>query len=68
MATNNQTGSLAGLSGPVVSKAVGTVFLYQNDQDAAITEYAATKVATRFRLTISTAREVCRMAGLAVPS
>jgi hypothetical protein len=28
------------------------------------TDYAALAVATRFRLTISTAREVCRMAGI----
>ena len=64
MGTNSQTGSLAGLSGPVVSKAVGTVFLYQNHGTEANAEYAAVKVATRFRLTISTAREVIRMAGI----
>ena len=64
MVTNSQTGSLAGLSGPVVSKAVGTVFLYQNHETDGSAEYAAVKVATRFRLTISTAREVIRMAGI----
>ena len=59
-----ETASLAGLTGSVVSKAVGTVFLYQNHGTEANAEYAAVKVATRFRLNISTAREVIRMAGI----
>ena len=64
MTPHSKTASLAGLTGPVVSKAVGTVFLYQNHGTEATAEYAAVKVATRFRLTISTAREVIRMAGI----
>ena len=64
MTPQSETASLAGLTGSVVSKAVGTVFLYQNHETNGSAEYAAMKVATRFRLTISTAREVIRMAGI----
>ena len=39
-----------------------------NPSEVARTEYATLAVAIRFRLTISTAREICRMAGLAVLS
>jgi hypothetical protein len=61
------TGSIVRNGGNGISKAV-TAKEYSNAFDNSITEYAAAKVATRCRLTISTAREVCRMAGLAVPS
>jgi hypothetical protein len=64
MPTHSETASLAGLTGSVVSKAVGTVFHYQNPNYEGSTEYAAVKLATRFRLTMSTAREVIRMAGI----
>jgi hypothetical protein len=64
MNQQSKTASLAGLTVPVVSKAVGTASLYQNHETDGSAEYAATKVATRFRLTISTAREVIRMAGI----
>ena len=64
MSPQSETASRAGLTGSVVSKAVGTAFLYQNHETDGSAEYAAMKVATRFRLTISTAREVIRMAGI----
>jgi len=51
--------------GEGISKAV-TGQRYSLTPESATSEYAAAKVAARFRLTISTAREVCRMAGLAV--
>ena len=67
MSLNSKTASPGRLTVPVVSKAVGGFFL-PKCSEIATAEYAAAKVATRFRLTISTAREVCRMAGLAVQS
>ena len=67
MALHSKTASLAGLTVPVVSKAVAASS-YQIRSEHSITEYAAVKVATRFRLTISTARVVCHLAGLAVHS
>ena len=65
MNQHSKTASPGRLTAPVVLKAVAAPS-YQIRPEIATAEYAATKVATRFRLTISTAREVCRMAGLAV--
>ena len=55
-------GSIIG-SGAVVSKAV-TAQNYQNPIEITSTEYAATKLARRFRMQIETARLVCCLAGL----
>jgi hypothetical protein len=65
MSLHSKTASLAGLTVPEVSKAVAAPF-YQNRSELATAEYAAVKVATQFRLTISRARLVCQLSGLGV--
>jgi hypothetical protein len=59
------TGSIVRSGGDGISKAV-TAENYRNPTEIATFDYAASKVAGRFRLSLSTAREICRMAGLAV--
>lgn len=56
------TGSIVSSGGTVVSKAVAAED-YQTSHHSA-TEFAASIVAARFRLTISTARLVCELAGI----
>ena len=67
MNPHNKTASLAGLTGSVVSKGV-LPSNYLNPASPSIEidtgTYAAVVVATRFRLTISTARVVCHLAGI----
>ena len=64
MNLHSKTAATTGIvDGGVVSKAVAASS-YQIRPEIATSEYAAAKVATRFRLTISTAREVIRMAGM----
>jgi hypothetical protein len=65
MNPHSKTASRAGLTVPVVSIAVAASS-YQNRSEIATAEYAAVKVATQFRLTISTARLVCQLSGLGV--
>ena len=63
MEKQSKTASLAGLTVPVVSKAVAAQ-TYQIRPEIATSEYAAIKLATRFRLSLSTSREICRLAGI----
>jgi hypothetical protein len=63
MIPDNKTASLAGLAGSVVKIAVAAPS-YRNCSEIATPEYAAVKVATRFRLRIETARLVCHLSGL----
>lgn len=63
MTSHSKTASLAGLTVPVSSKGV-VPSSYQIRPEIATSEYAAAKVATRFRLTISTARIVCHLSGI----
>lgn len=66
MTPQKETAATTGIvDGGVGSKSIAP-FSYQICSDIATCEYAAAKVAARFRLTISTSREICRMAGLAV--
>ncbi|RWO78004.1 MAG: hypothetical protein E5X67_30535 [Mesorhizobium sp.] len=64
MTLQMETASLAGLTGPVVSKGVAPQD-YQNRTDLATSfDYAAAKLTARFRLRIETARLVCTLSGL----
>ena len=67
MMAKTEAASLAGLTGSVVKKAVAASS-YQNSPALSLeissTEYAASKVATRFRISISTARVVAHLSGL----
>lgn len=56
-------GSIIGNGGSVVTKAVAAQN-YPNRTEIATADYATRVVATRFRLTISTARLVCHLAGI----
>lgn len=70
MTALNGNGPSVGSAGAVVVKKAVAASNYLTIAPVAteisVPEYAARKVAGRFRLTIATAREVCRMAGLAV--
>jgi hypothetical protein len=63
MNLHNETASPARLTGSVVSKAVAAKD-YLNASDTATYDYAAAVVASRFRLTISTAHLVCHLSGI----
>jgi hypothetical protein len=64
MNQHSKTASLAGLTVPVVSKAVGASS-YQNSIAQATAEtYATAKLLTRFSMRIETARLICRLSGL----
>ena len=64
MNPHNETAATTGIvDGGVVSKAV-EASSYQIRTEIATSEYAAVKVANRFRLTITTSREICRLAGI----
>ncbi|WP_353644222.1 hypothetical protein [Mesorhizobium sp. WSM2239] len=56
-------GSIIGNGGNGISKAVAAQ-IYRNPNETATSDYTVLVVASRFRLTVSTAREVCRMAGI----
>jgi hypothetical protein len=56
-------GSIIGNGGDGFSKAVAAQ-IYRNSTETATFDYPALLVASRYRLTISTAREICRMAGI----
>ena len=63
MTRNNETASLTGLTGSVVSKAVAASN-YQIHPSISTSNYAAAKLATRFRLRIETARLICTLSGI----
>jgi hypothetical protein len=56
-------GSIIGNGGNGFSKAVAAQ-IYRNSTETATSDYPARVVASRFRLTISTARLVCHLAGI----
>ncbi|WP_442580569.1 hypothetical protein ACSBOB_00760 [Mesorhizobium sp. ASY16-5R] len=64
MSLHNESAVPTGIgNGAVVSKAV-VAQNYQNPTEIASKEYAAVKLANRFRLRIETARLVCQLSGL----
>lgn len=64
MTSHSKTASTSGIvEAAVVSKAVGASN-YQTRPSCSTTNYAVAKVAARFRLSLCTSREVCRLAGI----
>ena len=63
MTIYDETAGSAERGGPGNSQAV-VAKNYQTFPEIATAEYASAHLASRFRLTISTAREVCRIAGI----
>ncbi len=64
MTPHNKTAATTGIVEAAVVKNVVVTSSYTSRPEIATVEYAAAKLATRFRLSISTSREVCRMAGI----
>lgn len=65
MSTHNSTAApiAVGSGGNGYSKGL-TPYEYRNPHEIATAEYAAVKLANRFRLQIETARVVCHLAGI----
>lgn len=64
---NNETAHLMGRAGSVVKKVVRSPsyqIVTQMSSEISSQEYAASRVASKFGLTISTARLVCHLAGI----
>lgn len=64
MEPHSKTAATTGIVEAAVVKNVVRTSSYQIPPQASTSEYAAAKVATRFRLTLSTSREICRLAGI----
>jgi hypothetical protein len=64
MNPHNKTASLAGLTVPVMSKAVAASSYQNSIAQATAESYATATLLTRFSMRIETARLICRPSGL----
>ena len=64
MNPHSKTAATTGIVDGGVAKNVVATSSYQIRPETSTPEYAATKLATRFRMRIETARVVCHLAGL----